>query len=246
MLVPFTTFGPEQVLGALNKKKMKGVHFMGRGGVPTLRGIEHLVVFSFLDVESNMPMLRMAAKRCNVYVFGTVFDMDRWGLKPVDECLDSIMDFNFKKPPEQRPKRKPSDNMCEYVLDHVRKHSLFGELMSVIYKLPSKASQPAATTLCCKWLVSKDSIEQLAEDLKTATKRRDEIRLEILKVMQAPIALRLRKALTEVNGIDDSEHVTAVARANKVPAYEISYVMGHLNKKLSAIDKYVANVGEED
>lgn len=246
MFVPFIAFGPEQVMALLNKKKMKGVTFMGMGGTPSFKGTQHLVIFSFADVESHMPLLRVMSSKYDIYIFGNMFDMERWGLTPVDVGLSSIEELNLKNLPAQRLRRVPKDNMVEHVLEHVRKHSLFGALMSVIYKLPSKASQPAATTLCCKWLVGNDPLDVLAEDLRSATKKRDEIRLEILKVMSAPIASRLRSALREVNGNDDSEFITTLARNHRVPAYEISYVLGHLNKKRAAIDQYVANVGEED
>lgn len=246
MFVPFTTFGPEQVMALLQRDKKKGIHFMPMGGVPVFKDVQHLVIFSFPDAEAHMPLLRVMSNKCNIYVFGTIFDMQRWGLTQVDTGLNSIEDLKLKDIEPQKLRRTPKDNMCEHVLDHVRKHSLFGALMSVIYKLPSKASQPAATTICCKWLVGKAGIEALADELKSATKKRDEIRLEILSVMSAPIAARLRSALAEVNGIDDSEYISNLARAHRVPAYEISYVLGHLNKKSAAIDQYVANVGEED
>lgn len=242
MVIGFAHQGPEQVFGRLLKTvDPKRIHILKAGDVPpSSKKIDHLIMFSFADFEENAALLRVM--KYKIYVFGSAFDLGRWGIAPADEDVDSIMDVDFDQG-IRVPKKPIGGSLTERVLDIVQQYSLFGDLMSHIYDLPSRVAQKPATTACCQWLTGKDKdLTELRKTLAGITKSKQHVLDGIMEVMQRPIALRLQKAL---NDVAKGMSVEDAARKNSVRPFEIGFVNGSLDRKADVTDIYVQNTGEE-
>lgn len=242
MVLGFAHQGPEQVFGRLLKTEDPDtVHILSMGEVPpSHKVVRHLIVFNFNDFEENAALLRMM--KYKIYVFSSAFDLGRWGIKPIDENVDSIMDVEFVGG-LRAPKEPLGADLTGRVLEIVQQYSLFGDLMSHIYDLPSRVAQKPATTACCKWLVGKDKdLTELRATIKSITKSKHAVLEGIMSVMARPIALRLQQALNDVEGGMDVEEA---ARRNRVRPFEIGFVKGSLDRKTDVTDIYVQNTGEE-
>lgn len=242
MVLGFAHQGPEQVFGRLLKTEDPStIHILSAGEVPpSHKVIKHLVVFNFSDFEENASLLRMM--KYKIYVFSSAFDLGRWAIPPLDEDVDSIMDVKLTEG-QRAPKSPTGLSLTERVLDIVQRYSLFGDLMSHIYDLPSRVAQKPATTACCQWLTGKDKdLTALRAALKTVTKSKHHVLDGIMEVMSRPIALRLQQALSDVAG---GMPVDEASRRNRVRPFEIGFVNGSLERKADVTDIYVQNTGEE-
>lgn len=242
MVLGFIHQGPEQVFGfLLQKYGDKAVRLLMPSDIPpSSKTVKHLVIFDFSDFEQNATLLRMM--KYKIYVFNSGFELSRWGIAPEDSDADKISDVEFSGG-IRTARHATGSPMIERVLDLVRKYSLFGDLMAIIYDLPSKTGQKPATQACCKWLVSRDpDLKVLRVALTPIIKKKHSVLEAIMKIMERPIAVRLQTALTEVA---DGAPIDEAARRNKVRPYEISYVLGSLERKLDATDIYVQNTGED-
>ncbi len=242
MVIGFAHQGPEQVFGRLLKtENPTRIHILKSGEVPpSAKNIDHLVVFNFADFEENAALLRIL--KYKVYVFCSAFDLGRWGIIPADDDVDSIMDVDLDQW-VRVPKAPSGVSLTGRVLEIVQQYSLFGDLMSYIYDLPSRVAQKPATTACCQWLAGTDKdLSGLRKTLAGITKSKHHVLDGIMEVMQRPIALRLQRAL---NDVAKGMSVEDASRKNSVRPFEIGFVNGSLGRKADVTDIYVQNTGEE-
>ena len=138
------------------------------------------------------------------------------------------------------PRIVPKKSLTKSLLDHAVEGSVFGDLMTHIYTLPSKHVQRPVTDLCCQYLNSNIDWPRFEKEI-TGKIQRESPRLVLLKIMQRPIADLLRTALLSVK---EGMSIEESAQHHGVQLFEISYVLGNINKKENCTDKYVQNQGE--
>ena len=154
MIFAFENFGPEQILARLQHERRKGIEFLLPACVPQ-PSARHVIVFDFNDFIHNAALFRAA--RYRVYVFAHPQELARWGLKPIDVGYESILDVDFES--GQRNASRPKfESIGQRVLQKVQARSVFGDLMSAIYDLPSKSGQSPATSAVCKWLTTDEPL----------------------------------------------------------------------------------------
>lgn len=244
MILGFSEAGPEQIVALLTK--FKGVPHQKIKVVGVGEPLDqncrqrHIVFMSFADFEPNMWWLRDS--RYMVYVFATPFTLRRWRIGPIDEGVaPRDLDFNTETSPLLTP--HPVTEI-DKLLKRVQQSSLWGDLMSIIYDLPSKSMQKPVTTLCCQYLTGNKDCAWFERELRLICRRpslQQVIEL-IVDQIKRPVTERLRQALAEVQ---DGATPEDAARANDVQEYEICYVQGNLAKKDGIVDDLVQNVGEE-
>lgn len=238
MIFAFENFGPEQILARLQHERRKGIEFLLPACVPQ-PSARHVIVFDFNDFIHNAALFRAA--RYRVYVFAHPQELARWGLKPIDVGYESILDVDFES--GQRNASRPKfESIGQRVLQKVQARSVFGDLMSAIYDLPSKSGQSPATSAVCKWLTTDEPLSALDPVIRTIVKRKVDVHTRMMEILARPITERLRGALKAV--AEGAAHDVAAEEFN-VPEYEISYVIGNLSRKKNILDTHVANVGED-
>lgn len=241
MIFGFSKFGPEQVVARLRNARQKDIQIIGFGKFEEYDpNAKHVILMDWRDYVANSLLLRQSQN--SIYVFAPAFELKRWGIDTEDSACESIMDIDLKSKRPRPPILPRGQRPLNVVLDRVQQCALLGKLMDAIYNLPSKSGQKPVTMLCCQWLDSTDTLEQLDEKLRKLIKK-DVVRFAIMKQMRRDLVEDLRSAIRDHHAgmtIDDA------ADKYGVRAYEISYVLGSLKRKQNATDVYVANVGTEE
>lgn len=241
MIFGFSKFGPEQVLARLRNARRKGIQIIGAGKYDELDPeSQHIIIMDWRDYVSNSLVIRQSHN--NFYVFAPLFELKRWNISTDDHTCNSIMDVDLRSKRPRPPILPRGPRPVGVVLNRVQQCALLGTLMDAIYDLPSKSGQKPVTLLCCQWLDSTDTLEQLDAKLQRMIKK-DVVRYAIMKQMKRDLVEDLRSAIREHKegtSIDDA------ADKYGVRAYEISYVLGSLKRKQNATDVYVANVGTDE
>lgn len=241
MIFGFSKFGPEQLLARLHQEKQRGIQVIGAGGCDDIKPTSrHVIFMDWRDYITNSILFRNSKR--HFYVFAPAFELKRWRIDTLDCECSSILDVDLTTKRPRPPILPRGPRPLGVVLKRVQQCSLLGKLMDAIYNLPSKSGQKPVTLLCCQWLDSTDSIEELDAKLMKLVKK-DVVRFAILKQMRRDLVEDLRSAIREHKdgmGIDDA------ADKYGVRSYEISYVLGSLKRKQNATDVYVANVGTDE
>lgn len=240
---PISQHTPGQVLGALMKQ-------YGQDFVPTILPVgkrltlegkyrEVIFIMSSEDFCRNVTATRKLDH--DFYVFGTPSIFRQYNLRPIDE--NGELDLNVSP---QRPRPAPRSTYVDELIELSKAGSLFDDLMTAIYSLPSKTHQRPITRVCCLWLYKGGTLDDLAAMLKALPEikvKQSQIDL-MVHTMQKPITRSLQKALSayQVNPALGVSHYAVVYGVQK---FEMSYVIGNVEKKDALIDKMVANQGGE-
>ena len=173
------------------------------------------------------------------YVFGTPSVFRQYNLRPIDER--GTLDLSVSP---QRPRPAPRSTYVDELIELSKAGSLFDDLMTAIYSLPSKTHQRPVTRVCCLWLYNGGTADDLVAMLKAIPDikvKQSQIDL-MTHTMQKPITRSLQKALAAYRSSPalGISHYSVVYGVQK---FEMSYVIGNVEKKDTLIDKYVANQG---
>lgn len=222
MIIGYDT-SPERVVAMLRKKGIKAKLVAG----PDLPANDHCVFMVFSQFERHLIECRRSYKTYHVCADALALSRYNIPVSTLQEQSDCI------------PRIVPKQTLTNALLTKAQEGSVFGDLMTHIYTLPSKHVQRPTTDLCCLYLNSNIEWEEFEKEI-TKKIQRESPRLVLLKIMQRPIAFTLREALTAVKkGMSIEES----AQAHEVQSFEISYVLGNINKKENCTDKYVQNQG---
>ena len=243
MILGFVEAGPEQIVALLTK-----CHGVPASAIRVVAAGEtldsnvrqkHIVFMVFQDFEPHLCWLRNS--RHMVYVFSTQFNLKRYKIGPIDVGVPvRDIDFTTVTTPVVSPSPKTE---IDKLLHRVQQSSLWGDLMSIIYDLPSKSLQKPVTTLCCQYLVGQNDRAWFERELRLICKRPhlQPVVQQVCDQIDRPVTCRLRTALAQVAVGTSTE---LAAQANDVQEYEICYVLGNLAKKSGIVDDMVQNVGE--
>ena len=240
---PVSQHTPGQVLSKLIKER--GEDFVPTvvpiGKRLTLEGRYRDVIFllSSEDFARNVTATRKLDH--DFYVFGTPSVFRQYNLRPIDE--NGVLNMDAAP---QRPRPAPRSTYVDELIELSKAGSLFDDLMTAIYSLPSKTHQRPVTRVCCLWLYNGGDSDDLVSMLKAIPDikvKQSHIDL-MVHTMQKPITRSLQKALAAYrsNPALGVSHYSVVYGVQK---FEMSYVVGNVEKKDTLIDKYVANQGGE-
>jgi hypothetical protein len=216
---------PERVVAMLRKKGLKPVLVVG----PKLPPNDNCVFLTFEQFERHNIECRRSYKVYHVCADPLALDRYNIPVSTLQVQTDCI------------PRIVPKKTITKALLTKAQEGSVFSDLMTHIYTLPSKHVQRPVTDLCCQYLNS--NIDWATFEKEIGIKiQRESPRLVLLKIMQRPIADTLRLALTAVK---DGMSIELSSQVHEVQLFEISYVLGNINKKENCTDKYVQNQGVE-
>lgn len=209
---------PEQIYTLLKNKGIKPI--IVTNIVPE-RG-NNLLFLSFETYIKHNLKLRRSHRVC--HVSADKFTLERYSIKISDrEEQEQVM-----------PRILPRSSLTKVLIKAAIDNSLFGELMTHIYTLPSTKVQKPVTLACCKWLASTKKFEDLSKEMQSLIVR-EYPRNVLLNLMRKPIVDRLRAGLQDASA---GLSVEEAAAKNKVPVFEISYVLGCIKRKKDAISNY--------
>ena len=172
------------------------------------------------------------------YVFGSMSIFRYYNLTPID--VDGCLSLDA---PPQRPRVVPTSNYIEDLVRVSRVGSLFDDLMTFIYKLPSKTHQRPVTNTCCLWLYEGGDMEKLFTMLRELPiKIKQATFLELQQIMSKDVVARIQLALKAYRA-EPSLGLAQYSVLHKVQQFELSYVVGNVEKSDKLIDTYVANQG---
>ena len=214
---------PEQVYSLLKSKGIKPTFVLG----PDVPEADNCIFLTFeLYLKHNL-MCRRSYK--TYHVCADLFTLSRYSI-PVStrEVQEAVI-----------PRILPRNTLTKHLIKRAENSSLFGDLMTHIYTLPSKNVQKPITEACCYYLNGDRKYEWLEKQAKHLIQR-ESPRLILLKLMRKPIAEKLKDALQAVKSGMPKPNA---AQEFGVQLFEVSYVLGNLNKKRNATDEYVSNQG---
>lgn len=172
------------------------------------------------------------------YVFGTMAIFRYYKLTPID----AEGRLNLYAEP-QRPRPIPTSNYIEDLIRVSRVGSLFDDLMTFIYKLPSKTHQRPVTNTCCMWLYEGGDMDKLFSMLRDLPiKIKQSTFLELQQIMSKEVVGRIQQALKAYRA-EPKLGLAQYSIIHKVQQFELSYVVGNVEKSDKLIDTYVANQG---
>lgn len=214
---------PEQVYSLLKGKGIKPTFVLG----PDLPENDNCIFLTFEQYLKHNLQCRRSYK--TYHICADLFTLERYTI-PVStrEVQEAVI-----------PRILPRNTLTKHLIKKAENSSLFGDLMTHIYTLPSKNVQKPITEACCLYLNGNKPYEWLEKQAKQLIQR-ESPRLILLKLMRRPIADRLKSALASVKeGMSNPQ----AAQEFGVQLFEVSYVLGNLNKKRNATDEYVSNQG---
>lgn len=224
MIIGYDT-SPERVVAMLRKRGLKPVLITGH----KIPKNDNCVFLTFEQFERHNMECRRSYK--TYHVCADALALGRYNI-PVSTLHDQT---------DCIPRIVPKQTLTNALLTKAKEGSVFGDLMTHIYTLPSKHVQRPVTDLCCRYLNSNIDWAKFEKEIK-AKIQRESPRLVLLKIMQRPIAFTLREAL---NAVKEGMTIEEAASNFEVQLFEISYVLGNINKKENCTDKYVQNQGVE-
>lgn len=222
MIVGYDT-SPERVIAMLRKKGIKPTLVTG----PTLPNTDNCVFMTFEQFERHNIECRRSYKTYHVCADRLALSRYKIPMSTLQEQSDCI------------PRIVPKQTLTNALLTKAQDGSVFGDLMTHIYTLPSKHVQRPVTDLCCLYLNSNIEWDLFEKEI-TQKIQRESPRLILLKIMKRPIAFTLRESL---NAVKRGMSIEESAKSHEVQLFEISYVLGNINKKENCTDKYVQNQG---
>lgn len=235
---PILNHSPTQVLSALIEKH--GSAFrptilpVGKRLVREGRYRPVIFILTSEDFERNLTATRKLDH--DFYVFGSDIVLQFYGLKAID--LNGI-DLDAEP---QRPRVVPKSNYIDELIKLARVGSLFDDLMTLIYKLPSKTQQRPVTNVCCLWLYEGRRISDLEKMFKALdVKIKQSVVDEVEYLLSQDVASRIQQALSAYRSQGLSLESCSIKF--KVQKFELSYVIGNVEKSESLIDIKVANQG---
>ncbi len=216
---------PERVVSMLRKKGITPTLYMG-GRLPKT---DNIVFLTFEQYERHNLECRRSYRTYHVCA-------DKMALARYGITVSTLYDQETCI-----PRLLPKRSLTKSLINKAIKGSVFGDLMTHIYTLPSKSVQRPVTDLCCRYLNSMLDWQQFEKQIGHKITR-ESPRLILLKILKRPIADQLRNALADVSTGTDIEEA---AKKHGVQLFEITYVLGNINKKENCTDKYVQNQGLE-
>lgn len=236
-----TQHSPEQVMAYLLKhdKKARVTFLPPRAFLdPDRRDKYHENIFivSASEYDRNSAAVRDMPEK-HVFVFGNERLLRYYGLIGRETIADCV--------PIHKARMTPVGSYLSDLIAHTIEGSLFHKLMTYIYTLPSKTHQKPITHLVCEWLYEgktlsdyDDMMIALSKSVKIPAKAHTIIRRQLSK----PVASRLQQAFADLRK-GKCATVGQAAIKHNVQPFELSYVMGNLEKTSNVTDKYVGNHG---
>ncbi len=235
-VVAVTEQSPEQVFAYLKAcGDAKRVTYVPASGVlrPDGKYRKHIFLVGSTLYARNACTIRDLPDRYIVYVFGHRRILERYGL--------TTMRMLHELEPE-RAKILPIGTYTKDLIKKAIASSLFHELMTYIYTLPSKTHQKPVTAAICKWIYTGSAmdIHTMLSSKKLALKPKQVHDLTL--ILNNPVTERLRQAYDDLRtGV--CQTVGQAVVKNNVQMFEFSYIRGNVQKAENITDTYVANQG---
>lgn len=235
-VVAVTEQSPEQVFAYLKAcGDAEQITFVPPGGIinPEGRYREHIFVVGSDLYSRNACSIRDLPDEHTVYVFGHRRILDKYGLTS-ERMLHELE--------PERAKLIPIGSYTKDLIKGAIASSLFHELMTFIYTLPSKTHQKPVTSAICKWIYSGSSktSEALLSDKKLMLSRKQIDAL--VDILSSPVTDRLKQAFEDLRtGVCETDGQTVVK--NAIQRFEFTYIRGNVMKTDNITDTYVANQG---
>ena len=235
-VVAVTEHSPEQVYSYLRAcGECKHVTYLPESGLldPEGKYRPHIFIIGTDTYSKNAVTIREMPEEYEIFIFGHRRILERYGLN-VGLTLPEMVG--------QRAKLTPVGTYTKALCKKAASDSLFHDLMTWIYKLPSKTHQKPVTNEICKWIYTgedinvNDMVDRIPVKLKPLQKH------ELCTILNKPVTNRLRQAFADLrNGVVQTKGQTLVR--NDVQTFEYSYIEGNIKKTANITDQYVANQG---
>lgn len=234
-VVAVTQQSPEQVLAWLRENDPDvRVTFCPQGIAidPDKKYREHIFVVGTKEFDRNAVSIRQMPGHL-FFVFGHGTLLAKYGLE-VDKRVQDIEPV--------RAKVVPVGSYMKDLIQRAIEGSLFYDLMTFIYTMPSKTHQKPITSTICKWIYTgcktdvRDEIEAL--NLKISSSNM----AKLISILEKPVTYRLRDAFIDIHSGVCSTQGQAVIK-HRVQIFEIGYIKGNVEKVANVTDELVANQG---
>ncbi|WOL24440.1 hypothetical protein fHeYen902_094c [Yersinia phage fHe-Yen9-02] len=235
-VIAITRHSPEQVYAWLkSKRKNPQITFVPLGGFldPSKKYRKNIFIVGTREFDRNVVAIRNMPLY-NVFVFGHTESLERYGLE-VDRELGTVAPI--------KPKAVPIGSYLDDLIAQSIEGSLFHELMTYIYKLPSKTHQKPITSIICHWIYEGGTEMELEANFdKLSIRITAAHRENLLRILRKPVCSRLRAAFRDLR-LGMCETMGQAVVKHRVQIFELGYIKGNVEKVDNATDKYVGNQG---
>lgn len=234
-VVAVTQQSPEQVFAWLKQEDPDvRVTYCPQGIAldPDKKYRKHIFVIGTKEFDRNAVSIRQMPQHI-FFVFGHSVLLEKYGLE-VDKRVQDIEPI--------RPKVVPVGSYLKDLKQRAIEGSLFYDLMTFIYTMPSKTHQKPITSLICKWIYTGCKTD-IREDIEALELRISNSNMaKLISILEKPVTYRLRDAFIDLNKGVCSTMGQAVIK-HRVQVFELGYIKGNVEKIANVTDELVANQG---
>ena len=234
-VVAVTQQSPEQVMGWLKQQDPNvRVTFCPQGVAldPDKKYREHIFIVGTKEFDRNAVSIRQMPQHI-FFVFGHSTLLAKYGLE-VDAKVADIE--------PQRSKLVPVGSYLKDLKQKAIEGSLFYDLMTFIYTLPSKTHQKPITATICRWIYFGCQTE-IRDELKDLSLKMSSSNMaKLMSILEKPVTYRLRDAFIDLKDGTCTTMGQAVIK-HRVQVFELGYIKGNVEKVANVTDELVSNQG---
>lgn len=234
-VIAVTQQSPEQVYAWLRQEDPDvRVTFCPQGIAldPAKKYRKHIFVVGTKEFDRNAVSIREMHDTI-FFVFGHSTLLAKYGLE-VDKPVQEIEPV--------RAKLVPVGSYLKDLKQKAIEGSLFYDLMTFIYTLPSKTHQKPITHAICKWIYE-GCVTDIQEDIGDLDLRLSPANMsKLIAILEKPVTYRLRDSFIDLKAGVCTTLGQAVIK-HRVQVFELGYIKGNIDKVSNVTDELVANQG---